>query len=143
MKKILDTEHVYFEIVDGILYATYKDGVVIDLPTAHRIVESRLGFTGDQDMLVVVIIEGVATIDKTARYFISSPEGVKGLTAAAIIIDSPVAAVIGNFFASVNRPEKIPVKLFTHKNKAVVWLLKKQGEIAKKNKPNGQAHPHH
>lgn len=132
--RTLDTEYVYFEIVDDILHATYKDGKTINLDAAKGIVETRLDFQGVQAIRVVVYIQGVVTIDKAARYYISSGDGVKGLIAAAIITDSPFAAVMGNFFASVNRP-RIPIRLFTKPDKAVRWLKTKQ--VTKKQSGNG------
>ena len=139
----LDTPWVYFRIADDILYATYKKNNVIDLSIAKQIVQARIDFTQDKDMLVVIYIEGLVTIDKTARDFISSAEGVKRLIAAAIIIDSPFAATMGNFFNSINRPKKIPVRLCTNTDAAVTWLRKKSKHlqtITKKSR-DGQANP--
>jgi len=123
MQTKLDTPYVYYEIKNRILYATYKKGVKIDLSTAKKIVETRLHFMNGKTMPVIVFYEGNASINKAARDFFATEEGNKGLTAGAIILDSPVASVLGNFFLLITKPS-IPAKTFADKSKALMWLSK-------------------
>jgi len=123
MNPHLDTPYVYLEMLpDGILLARYKPGIYIDLPAAKEIVASRLAFTEGNTVPVLLYIDGVATIDRKVRNYISSPEGVKALSAAAIIKDSPFAAMVANLFVSLNNPLKMPVRIFTKEGKAILWL---------------------
>jgi hypothetical protein len=41
--------------------------------------------------------------------------------ATALIVDSPVGRIIGNFFIGMNKPG-IPVKIFDSEDKAIQWL---------------------
>jgi hypothetical protein len=121
MKKFFDSEYVYLEIEDGILIGTYKKDLLVDLEVARKIVEQRLSFADEKVMPVLVINEGVKGINKEARNFLASPAGLQGITAGAIIIDSPVTSLLGNFYLQVNKP-KIPTKLFAKKKTAINWL---------------------
>jgi hypothetical protein len=42
--------------------------------------------------------------------------------AFAILIDSSVSRVVGNFFLGINKPA-VPTKLFTNEKEAVKWLI--------------------
>lgn len=123
MQTELDTPYVYFRIENNILFATYKKGITIDLEIAREIVATRLHFMQGKVMPVIVFYAGTAIINKPAREFFASPAGNEGLSAGAIIMDSPVASVLGNFFLAITKPS-IPAKTFTKVAKALEWLKK-------------------
>lgn len=124
-----ETPYLRMEMLStGILIAEYKRGTKIDLPTAKEIVASRVAFTGERTVPVLLYIEGLLSIHRNARKYISSIEGVKYLSAAAIMKDSAFAAVVGNLFSSLNNPIKIPVRIFTNRQKAMTWLAEKHRE---------------
>lgn len=116
----LDTPAVYFKIIDDILQADYKPGRV-DLKEAEQIVRNRLEFQKYHPMLVLVSGQDGVKFDKNARDYLASEKGTDGITAAAILLTSPITTVIGNFIMLVNRP-KIPVKVFVNKKDAIAWL---------------------
>ena len=136
----IETPYVRLEMrPNGILVAWYKAGTKIDLPTANEIVASRIAFTGESTFPVLLYIEGLVTIERKARTYISSPDGVKFLSAAAIMEDSPFAAAVGNLFSTLNNPFKIPVRIFTKPQAAIDWLLDKhfQWKSAQEKGKNG------
>lgn len=53
----------------------------------------------------------------------ASEAGCEGVIVAALIIDSPIGRVLGNFFISISRPLR-PTKIFTDEIKAIKWLKK-------------------
>jgi hypothetical protein len=116
-----EEKYVHLEIEESILIGTYKKGLRITLPIAKSIVESRLKFTNNEEMPALVYNQGVVSMDKLARDFLSSIDGVKGLKAGAIILDSPFTSLLSNFFIKVNKP-KIPARTFTSKAAALKWL---------------------
>ena len=67
--------------------------------------------------------EGVKSLQKEAREYLASEEGVKGLIAAAYVMDNSFGSFIANFFVSVYKT-KIPIKVFTKKEAALKWLEK-------------------
>lgn len=121
MTNVLDTPHIVFEVKDGLLHATYKKGVKITLDIAKQVVANRLRHTGDARYPIIIYNQGVISIDKPARDFLSSSEGVKNLTAAALILDSAFGSFLGNFLLSVSKPS-ITAKIFTKPDVAIKWL---------------------
>jgi hypothetical protein len=121
MTDVIDTPFVHLEIRDNILFGTYKKGLKINLEIAKKIVDARLAFTKGRDMRAVIYNQGVISMDKSARDFLASPEGTKGLSAAAMMLDSAFSSFLGNFYLSVNKPP-MPVRIFTSTEAAVKWL---------------------
>jgi hypothetical protein len=115
------TPYVSFEIKDGIIHAAYKRGVKLNLDIARNIVAYRLEFTKGLIYPAIIFNQGVISIDKPARDFLSSAEGVKNLAAAALILDSAFGSFLGNFILSVTRPPLI-AKIFTKPELALKWL---------------------
>ncbi|GAC1387155.1 MAG: hypothetical protein NVSMB45_16850 [Ginsengibacter sp.] len=121
MEKKLATASVDLKINEGILIGTYKKGLRINLIMAKEIVQNRLIFTKNKTLPALIYNQGVISMDREAREYLSSAEGIRGLKAAAIILDSPFGSFLGNFFLSVNKT-KLPVKIFSSSNRAVKWL---------------------
>jgi hypothetical protein len=124
MTPALETTYVRLEMEGDLLIATYKKGQKISLQVAQQIVKDRMEYTGHQPVLTLLCNQGVISFDKDARAYLSSPEGVRGIKAAAILSDTPTTAMIGNFIIKVNRP-RIPVRIFTNRERAVAWLKTK------------------
>jgi|SRR5687768_14926381 len=121
MHKFLDTLYVHYELQDDLLIGTYKKGLKISLEMAKEIVKTRLEFTGHKPVVALVYNQGVVSMDKDARDFLASEEGVRGFIAGAIVLDSPVGSFLGNFYLSVSKP-KIPARIFSNKEAALKWL---------------------
>jgi hypothetical protein len=60
-------------------------------------------------------------MDKSARDFLSSNEGIRGIRASALISSSIVNSMLVNFVLKISRPE-LPVKVFTKRDEALDWL---------------------
>jgi hypothetical protein len=123
MKKILDTPYVHFELRDDVLFCTYKKGLKLNLDMVKEIVKARLEFTNYKPTLVVVYNAGVVSMDKKARDYLSSEEGLRGGIAGAIVLDSPFGLFLGNFYISVTKP-KMPMRIFSKTEDALKWLDK-------------------
>lgn len=68
----------------------------------------------------------IKSIDQEARK-LSAGEMVAAITIAiAVLVESPMSRMMGNFFLKINRP-LYPVKLFTVDEDAVTWLKKYTG----------------
>lgn len=117
----LDTPYVHLRIKDKILVGTYKKNIRINLEIAKEIVRARLSFTGNRNIPSLIISQGIVTIDKPAREYLSSDEATVGLVASAILVNSKFSSFLGNFFLTVNKP-KMPVKIFSEISKAEKWL---------------------
>ena len=123
MKKILDTPYVHYELQDDLLICTYKKGSRLNLDKAKEIVKTRLEFVDYKPTVLLVYNQGVVSMDKKAREYLSTGDGVKGVVAAAIVVASPFTSFMANFFVSVNKP-KMPVRVFSNANDSLKWLQK-------------------
>jgi hypothetical protein len=122
MNNTLKTEFIDYKLENGIVIASYREGLNIDLEIAKTIVEMRLAFTKDKAYPVLINSQGVVSMDKAARDFFSSAEGIRGLKAAGILVHFPFSSFLGNFFLWVNRT-RLPVKIFSSYQAAVDWLM--------------------
>jgi hypothetical protein len=121
MHKTLDTQYVYYELYDDLLIGTFKKNPRLNLEMAKEIVKVRQEFTGPRPVVGLIFNQGVVSLDKKARDYLASAEGVRGFKAAAFILDSPFSSFLVNFFVTVTKP-KIPVKMFSKKEAALKWL---------------------
>jgi hypothetical protein len=119
----LDNTFVSLEIKEGVLICTYREGLKVNLQIAQSIVEYRLAFTKNKSMPIMILNQGVASIDKKARDFFSSAEGIRGLKAAALVLKTPFGSFLANFLISVTKPA-MPAKIFSTEEAAMLWLKK-------------------
>lgn len=120
MKQAVETQYVTFQLIDGVLRATYKPSV-IDLNIAQEAVKLRKEFCNHKRYPHLINDYSVAKMTKSARDFLSSPEATEGISAAAVITNSLFKRTMVNFFVNVTRP-KIPVKMFVNEEEAMFWL---------------------
>ncbi len=120
MKK-KEGKYTYLEQHGEILEARYKAGLQIDREAAEQIVEERLEFTNNKPMPVLLLDSGLVKMDKSARDYMSSDDGIRGLRAVAIILSSVVNSMLLNFLLKISRPG-LPVKVFTDRDNAMEWL---------------------
>ena len=119
--KQFENNQIRMVIEDGILYATYKAGLKMTIDDAKNIVNERLKILEGKSLPVLIIDSGVVSMDKSARDFLSSDEGILGLKAAAIIENSLFSKMLINFFLRLTNP-KIQVKAFSNQDDALNWL---------------------
>lgn len=116
-----ENSQIHMVVEDGILIATYKAGLKMTIDDARHIVNERLKLLDGKSLPVLIIDSGVVSMDKSARDFLSSDEGIGGLSAAAIIENSLFSKMLINFFLRLTNP-KIQVKAFNNKTEALKWL---------------------
>lgn len=118
---IVDNELIHIKLEKKILIGVFKTEH-IDLENAQKIVNSRIKATKGQLHLLLANIMVVKSVTRPAREFFASEEGCEGIIATAMITNSPVGNLIGNFYININKPLR-PVKLFSDEQKAKKWLL--------------------
>lgn len=72
---------------------------------------------------MLVDTRDIRSISKEARDHFSMRNRNGHVNCIAVLIDSPVSMVVGNFFMGLNKPA-VPTKLFTSPDKAFKWLEK-------------------
>lgn len=123
MYKSLDTPYVFLELEDDILTATYKKNRKLSLDQVKEIIRTRLDFTEGKPHRVIIYNQGVVTMEKSARDYLSTGDGIQGIVATALIMDTAFGLFLASFFVKVGNP-KMPVKVFTKKEAALKWLDK-------------------
>lgn len=118
---MFENEHIKIEIIDGIMHGTYKKGFKITLEDAKTIVRERTKLLGGKDLNAIIYDGGVISMDKAARDYLSSDEGIQGLKSVAIIENSFFSKMLINFFLKLTNP-KISVKAFGNQEEALKWL---------------------
>jgi hypothetical protein len=117
---LLDNDCLKIELENFILIGTFKSEFV-DINIAHEITNYRLEIQKQKSYLLLSNIKAVKSSTKSARDFMASEEGCNGVIAAAVLINSPISNIIGNFFIRVSKPLR-PTKLFTNEEDAKKWL---------------------
>lgn len=113
--------HIDFDLVNGVLHATYRKGVIIDEAAARSIVHARKRFMGALHCPVILFIDGIEKITAGARRYLSSDEAIEGLEAVAMVSRSTLQYVLGNFLLQVNKA-RIPVRIFHQQSRAEKWI---------------------
>jgi hypothetical protein len=121
LEPIHDSDFVSLLIHEGILIGYYKKGAKINLQAAKNIVKTRLEFCNYKIYPVLAINLGIFTFDKEARDYLSSDEGIQGISAGGIFIDTQFTAILCNVYLKITKP-RIPTKSFDNIESAIKWL---------------------
>lgn len=105
-----------------------EDGIlrIYCLPgSVHTIKEARENVSSFRHRLVkkvpcLIDLRPIGSITREAREFFRGPEN-DGITAAALLIGSPLSAAIGNFFTGLSKM-RVEHRLFTSEAEAIAWL---------------------
>lgn len=119
---IFENDLMRLERIEGIVHGTYKKGP-ITLEMAKEVVKDRLIFSDYKNVLVLVKEHELIGIEKEARQYLGSDEGVRGLKAGAIVTKSVFSTYLANIFIRISIIKtKVPMRLFTSEKEAVKWL---------------------
>ena len=122
--KAFDFKSEFYDLSykDDILCLTYKHGP-ITIAIAKEVVAKRLELTNGEKVLLLIDDKDLKGIDREARDYLSSDNGVEGLLAAALLSGNYFSQHLANFFLkiTVNKP-KIPAKVFANRTEAIKWL---------------------
>ncbi len=107
---------------DGIARTKVKLNSEVTVDDARENSKVVNGFYIDEKFPLLIDARGIKSITREARSFFTTNGRDTNTMAFAILIDSSVSRVIGNFFLGINKPA-VPTKLFLNENTAVQWLL--------------------
>ena len=123
LKEETSTQKLYWdsenEIVRCILFAdlTTEELAMENVDAQERIRDSL----NKEKTRVLIDITKVTEIAKEARDYFANERTSSIQRATALLINSPVSRIIGNFFMGLNKPIS-PTKLFTDPQEAIKWL---------------------
>lgn len=116
-------EYVYNKIEGSIVIAKFYPGKTIDLNVAKKIVKDRLEYFNGKSYPVLIDCLDLRSISftKEARNYFSKEEGIKGINAAAFLVNTYLVQFTVNIFITFNKPQ-VPIHLFKSKTEALEWL---------------------
>src|SRR5215813_8775576 len=116
----LSTCRMWFDETLQIIRLEYARGSVTTIAGAKEQIKAfEEHFPGQQHPLLVDITKCKA-VDREARAYFASPEGLKCYSACALLSKTPIGNVIGNIFLSLYGHANI--RLFTSEREAIAWL---------------------
>ena len=120
-ENLIDTSYCSSWLENGIVYNVYKPGLIITIDIAKQMVGQRLEVSKNISRPVFIDIRNLIAIDAASRSYLAGDEGVKYASAGAIYLNNYIQFLLGNVFLKIDNP-LIPTRLFTEKEKALLWL---------------------
>lgn len=118
----IETNFYRLKLEDDVLHLTYIKGP-ITLSIAKDIVEKRGEITKGQPVLLLVDDTGLRSIDREAREYFASDEGIQGVKASAFVVSSAFAKYLATFFLRISVIKAyFPVQVFSSHVEARKWL---------------------
>lgn len=115
-----DHQHGYILRRNGIMECYTHPTNEVDLQQAQASSRERIVFSNSVSYPCLFDITTAKEFSREARDYLAN-EGNDLVLASAILIDSAVTKMVGNFFIAVNKP-KNPTRLFIDKANALEWL---------------------
>lgn len=106
---------------DGIARTKVKALAEITLKESQENSKAVNSFYKGKKYPLLIDSRNIKSITKEARDHFSIKNRETSITSFAVLIDSPLSRIIGNFFMGLNKPS-IPAKLFTNEKDAITWL---------------------
>lgn len=106
---------------DGFARTKVKLGADVTLKEAKENSEAVNSFYKGEKFSLLIDARGIRSMTRDARNQFSLKGRESAVKAFAIIIDSSISKVVGNFFMGINKPI-VPARLFTSEKEALNWL---------------------
>jgi hypothetical protein len=106
---------------EGIIRATSRVGHELSLEDAKESIVKIALLCAGVRRPIVVDLTGLKAVSRDARKYFAGPDTAKVESAAALVVRSPMARAIGNFFMGFDKG-LIPGRLFTSQDEALIWV---------------------
>jgi hypothetical protein len=106
---------------DRVIEVRMHDGAQVDVPQMQEILAAQVSLD-DCSLVVLVDSRRVRAMTRAAQQYTAATASERKTRAVAILIDSPVSTILGNFFLHLARPA-YPTRLFRDEGEARAWLL--------------------
>ncbi|WP_200977217.1 STAS/SEC14 domain-containing protein [Echinicola sp. 20G] len=121
MKEIITkTEHLILTDI-GIIECKAFPNSYLNLEDAIENLNAVKALANGKKIPVLVDITETKGGSKECRDYYASEEAANIQSACAMLVESSLSKLIGNFFLGLNKT-KFPLKLFSDKNEAIYWL---------------------
>lgn len=106
---------------DGIARITHLPNAEVTLEDAQATMEAYKKLNNGKRLPLLIDTKTMRILSREARHFYAGEEAAACASAAAIIVETPVSKVLGNFYLGLSNP-KLPSRLFSSEEDALVWL---------------------
>ncbi len=106
---------------DGIVRTKVKPGADVTVQFAKENSDAVNALYVDRKFPLLIDSRGIRSMTRDARNQFTTKGRETNTMAFAIIIDSSLSKVIGNFFLGINKPA-VPTRLFDNETDAEAWL---------------------
>lgn len=113
------TERIWCE--DGIVRCVVLPTPTHTLADAHENTRAVASLSEGRRVAMLLDTRASRGLEREARQYYVRPEAAELLSALALLIDSEMGRMFGNFYMRVNRPP-FPLRLFTSETEAIAWL---------------------
>jgi hypothetical protein len=119
----LETDYCRMWVSNGILFAEYKPGLVMNLEIAKQMVNDRIKVSNGISRPMFLDVRNLVSTDRATMKYYKKKEVIQYVSSCALITGNALGSLAGNIFLTLERP-LIPTKLFTDQGKALEWLEK-------------------
>ena len=126
MRKLMEqtsTQTLYWDTAENIVWGELGS-TRQTLQTAEENIDAQARVRdalGKEMTRVVIDMRQTVQITREARNYYASERTASIQRATALLIESPLSAMIANFFMGLNKPLS-PTRMFTSEDKAIAWL---------------------
>ena len=106
---------------DGIMRINTFPGLEDTMDDARQNIVACTKVAAGTPRPILIDMRNLKGQSREVRAYYTGPESTKLNTAVAILVDSPVSRVIGNFFLGFNKMD-LPTQLFKSEDEALTWL---------------------
>lgn len=107
---------------DGIVEIVFKKSSNIGVVECKEMIETYRANLEPKKYPLLHVIEDFVNIEKSAREFSATEEGLSFSKAEAYVMNSLAHKLLANFYMKVDKPS-VPTKFFTNKTEAEDWLV--------------------
>jgi hypothetical protein len=104
---------------DGIVQLVWVPSATMSLDDAVAATDAMTALTGGREHRLLVDAHDAGPQDRPARVEFTRRGDL--VSAVALIVNTPLSRMMGNFFITVNKPTT-PTRLFEDEDTAVTWL---------------------
>ena len=105
---------------NDIIHVQPHKNAIATIKHMHQVHKSFQKLSNGIKHPALIDMTNVQTMDYAARKYIAEETG-DVINAVALITNSPINRVIGNFFIGINKPT-YPARIFTNQQDAIHWL---------------------
>ncbi|MDF2436169.1 MAG: hypothetical protein K0Q95_545 [Bacteroidota bacterium] len=117
----IEFEHSTISFDSSVIFIVFKKGAKMDVASAREMIVSAEKLSDKKPYLMFSDIRNHVEITPEARKVAADKKEAPLIIANAVLTDNVALKLTANFFVKINRPH-FPVKLFTDRSKAMLWL---------------------